>query len=141
MPWRGKRRSGTGVFQVAWCPRATSHFRAHHFHFTTVPERRQHWCYFVPREQEIQVREYLSPSLPIFPKSGGQFLCRKWELTCLPPWVAKEKIGTLLLASEMPVPISRLPTVFRVSNFNSQCVTPPPPPSPPPPPPSSLRLL
>jgi len=24
------------------------------------------------------------------------FLCRKWELTCLPPWVAKEKIGTLL---------------------------------------------
>ena len=26
---------------------------------------------------------------------------------CLPPWVAKEKIGFLLLASEMPVPIPR----------------------------------
>jgi len=30
----------------------------------------------------------------------------------LPPWVAKEKIGTLLLASEMPVPIPRLSTVM-----------------------------
>ena len=27
------------------------------------------------------------------------------------PWVSKGKIGTLLLASEMPLPISRLPTV------------------------------
>ena len=32
---------------------------------------------------------------------------RKWELTCVRPWVAKEKMGTLLLASEMPVPIPR----------------------------------
>ena len=30
-----------------------------------------------------------------------------WELTCLPPWVAKEEMGTLLLASETPVPIPR----------------------------------
>ena len=30
----------------------------------------------------------------------------------MPPWVAKGKIGALLLASEMPVPISRLPNVF-----------------------------
>ena len=29
----------------------------------------------------------------------------------MPPWVAKEKIGTLLLASEMPVPIPRSRTV------------------------------
>ena len=29
----------------------------------------------------------------------------------MPPWVAKGKIGTLLLASEMPVPISWLRTV------------------------------
>ena len=41
----------------------------------------------------------------------SQFPCRKWELTCLPPWVAKEKMGTLLLASEMPVPIPRNRTV------------------------------
>ena len=42
----------------------------------------------------------------------SQFPCRKWELTCLPPWVAKEKMGTLLLASEMPVPIPRSRTVL-----------------------------
>ena len=29
----------------------------------------------------------------------------------MPPWVAKEKMGTLLLASEMPVPIPRSRTV------------------------------
>ena len=29
----------------------------------------------------------------------------------MPPWVAKEKIGTLLLASEMQVPIPRSRTV------------------------------
>ena len=29
----------------------------------------------------------------------------------MPPWVAKEKMGTLLLASEMPVPIPRYSTV------------------------------
>ena len=29
----------------------------------------------------------------------------------MPLWIAKEKIGTLLLASEMPVPISRRRTV------------------------------
>ena len=29
----------------------------------------------------------------------------------MPPWAAKEKIGTLLLASEMPVPIPRSSTV------------------------------
>ena len=40
-----------------------------------------------------------------------QFLCRKWELTCLPPWVAKEEMGILLLASEMPIPIPRNRTV------------------------------
>jgi len=34
-------------------------------------------------------------------------LPQKWKLTCLPPWVAKEKIETLLLASEMPVSIPR----------------------------------
>ena len=33
----------------------------------------------------------------------------------MPPWVAKEKIGTLLLASEMPVPIPRSRTVGRSS--------------------------
>jgi len=32
----------------------------------------------------------------------------------LPPWVAKEKMGTLLLASEMPVPIPRSRTVMSV---------------------------
>ena len=41
----------------------------------------------------------------------SQFPCRKWELTCLPPWVAKEEMGTLLLASEMSVPIPRNRTV------------------------------
>ena len=44
-------------------------------------------------------------------RAWTQFLCRKWELACLPPWVAKEKIGFLLLASEMPVPIPRSRTV------------------------------
>ena len=29
----------------------------------------------------------------------------------MPPWVAKGEIGTLLLASEMPVPVSREATV------------------------------
>ena len=33
----------------------------------------------------------------------------------MPPWVAKEKIGTLLLASETPVPIPRSRTVLYVS--------------------------
>ena len=28
VPWRGKRRSGTGVFQVAWCPRAVKSSQA-----------------------------------------------------------------------------------------------------------------
>ena len=41
----------------------------------------------------------------------GDIPCRKWELTCLPPWVAKERMGTLLLAQKtecgMPVPIPR----------------------------------
>ena len=32
----------------------------------------------------------------------------------MPPWVAKEKMGTLLLASEMPVPIPRNRTVLFV---------------------------
>ena len=41
----------------------------------------------------------------------SEFLSLAWELTCLPPWVAKEKMGTLLLASEMPVPIPRNRTV------------------------------
>ena len=33
----------------------------------------------------------------------------------MPPWVAKEKIETLLLASEMPVPIPRSRTVGTLS--------------------------
>ena len=41
------------------------------------------------------VQAYLSEFLSL-----SEFL-----FTCLPPWVTKEKIGTLLLASEMPVPI------------------------------------
>ena len=40
-------------------------------------------------------------------RASTEFPCPKWELTCLPPWVAKEKMGTLLLASEMPIPIPR----------------------------------
>ena len=32
----------------------------------------------------------------------------------MPPWVAKEKMGTLLLASEMPVPIPRSRTVVAI---------------------------
>ena len=32
----------------------------------------------------------------------------------MPPWVAKERIGTLLLASEMPVPIPRSRTVSAI---------------------------
>ena len=48
------------------------------------------------------VQAYLSEFLSL-----AEFL----SLTCLPPWVAKEKIGTLLLASEMPVPIPRNRTV------------------------------
>ena len=43
-----------------------------------------------------------------------QFPCRKKKLTCLPPWVTKEKIETLLLASEMPVSKLRLRTVVSV---------------------------
>jgi hypothetical protein len=34
-------------------------------------KRRKHWCYFVPREQEIQVREYLSPVKMIVFKERG----------------------------------------------------------------------
>ena len=35
----------------------------------------------------------------------------------MPPWVSKEKISTLLLASEMPVSISRSRTVACHSGF------------------------
>ena len=48
------------------------------------------------------VQAYLSEFLSL-----AEFL----SLTCLPPWVAKEKIGTLLLASEIPVPIQLTRTV------------------------------
>ena len=34
-------------------------------------------------------------------------------------WVAKEKLGTLLLASEMPVPIPRSRTVANVVHINT----------------------
>ena len=45
-------------------------------------------------------------------------LCQKWEFPCLLLRVAKEKIGTLLLASEMPVPIPRYCTCWH----RMQCV-------------------
>jgi hypothetical protein len=90
------RRLGSQKWEIVWPGRAGWHRQA--------AEQAAAKCRrtIVLKTQVMQrgaesapVQAYLSEFLSL-----SEFL-----FTCLPPWVTKEKIGTLLLASEMPVPI------------------------------------